>query len=406
MTFAGANLLATACLLAALSLPSRAEQVAVPLPSAAAGTQTPEPAVGAIPEQQPAAESTPARPDDPERGEFVTPSPIPVGFGFLVGGSLDVRGRTSAGGLRERIWINTGELQIQHPVTTNRVAHGNVKVQVIFEDPVDIPEGRDIQLGEAYVLYKLPLRSGAASSAYLKVGQFQLPFALLAEYDPHLDLVQPLYAQSIGLRNDWGIAVSGRFYGLLTYDLSVTTGAGPNRADIDPNRLICFRLGRTFVTRNGIVNVGGSLLSGRLPVTNIDSSHPFANELPPSGRIRTVRGPQFTEKTRIAGDGTYTYKNVTGRGEIMTGADDDDRVFGFFLYGAYRFSPRASAILSRSFWVYSLGGASSTRDAAGVTMDMGRNVGLSALLERLRDVPEGMSGRYRSRLTTQLLVRF
>jgi hypothetical protein len=377
-----------------------AEPVTVtPLPSTAAPSESAP--VGTL---SPDAE-TPTAPD-PERGEFATPNPIPIGNGYLVGGSLDMRGRTKTGGFSERTWVNAAELQIQHPITTDNTPRGNVKVQLIFEDPVDGSHERDVQLGEAYVLYKLPLRSADPSSAYLKVGQFQVPFGLLAEYDPHLDLIQPLYPQSIGLRNDWGVAIAGRFYGYLTYDFSVTSGSGPNRADINPNRLVCFRLGRTFVTRNGVMNVGGSLLSGVLPVTNIDADHPFANELPPSGRIRANRGSDFTEKTRICGDGTYTFKALTARGEVVTGAEGDNRVFGYFLYGAYRFQPHTSAIWSRSYWIYPRGSSNSSRDAIGLSLDISRTTALNAVIEKLRDVPENMAARDRRRVTAQLLIRF
>ena len=36
------------------------------------------------------------------------------------------------------------------------------------------------------------------STAYLKIGQFQIPFGLLAVYDPHLLILQPLYAAVAG----------------------------------------------------------------------------------------------------------------------------------------------------------------------------------------------------------------
>ena len=77
------------------------------------------------------------------------------------------------------------------------------------------------------------------------------------------------------------MALSGRFYGYLNYDFAVTTGTGPNHLDVNPNRVVTFRLGRTFATRNGVVNVGGSLLQGRLPITDLTAENPFAVELPP-----------------------------------------------------------------------------------------------------------------------------
>ena len=154
--------------------------------------------------------------------------------------------------------------------------------------------------------------------------------------------MQPLEDQSLGLRTDWGLALSGTLYGDLQYDFALTTGSGPNHAAVDTSRLVTGRLGRTFDTRNGLVVVGTSLLSGRLPVTDLSVASPFAVDLPPSGRVRADRfdtdGDRYTPKTRIAVDGTYTYAAVTARGEAEVGADKNNRVQGYYAEGDYAFS--------------------------------------------------------------------
>ncbi|MDQ2798693.1 MAG: hypothetical protein M3Y13_03510, partial [Armatimonadota bacterium] len=264
---------------------------------------------------------------------------------------------------------------------------------------------QDIQIGEAYFLYRLPVESDFNSTAYLKAGQFQIPFGLLAVYDPHLLILQPLYAQSLGIRTDFGVALSGRVYGFLNYDLAITTGTGPNHLDVDPNRVVTFRLGRTFTTRNGVVNVGGSLLQGRLPITDLTADHPFAVELPPSGRVRADRGG-FVSKSRIAGDGSYGFKRTTARGEVVAGADNSQRVLGYYAEGDYRFTGRISAAVSRSLFVYPQGNSSASRESLGLTYASSANLTFRGLYQYLRDVPRDMGGQVRHRLTFQVLLRF
>ena len=89
---------------------------------------------------------------------------------------------------------------MQRPVSSKGTTRGNFYVQLIAENPPDQPHGDDVQIGEAYFIYRLPVENDFDSTAYVKVGQFQLPFGLLAVYDPHLLILQPLYAQSLGVR--------------------------------------------------------------------------------------------------------------------------------------------------------------------------------------------------------------
>jgi len=344
-------------------------------------------------------------PTDQPPPEVPLPDPIPLGRGFLVSGALDVRTRTADTGRRGGVWVNTAELDLQHQISRKGEARGNVFVQLLAEDPPDIARGRDIQIGEAYVLYRLPVESDFNSTAYLKAGQFQIPFGLLAVYDPHLLILQPLYAQSLGLRTDFGLALSGRLYGYLNYDFSLTTGTGPNHLDVNPNRVVTFRLGRTFTTRNGVVNVGGSLLQGRLPITDLTAEDPFAVELPPSGRVRADRGG-FVSKSRIAGDGSYGFHRTTARGEFVIGADGDKRILGYYTEGDYRFTGRISAAVSRSLFVYPEGNSSASRESLGLTYASSSNLTFRGLYQYLRDVPRDRGGQVRHRLTFQMLLRF
>lgn len=338
------------------------------------------------------------------------PSPIPLGNGLQVGGALDLRARNSASGRTGGVYVNSAEIDLQHAISSGGRTRGNIVLQLIAEDPPDIHDGQDIQIGEAYVLYQLPIHWDSETTTFLKVGQFQVPFGLLAVYDPHLKIIQPLYSDALGVRTDFGIALSGTLYGHLQYDASLTTGSGPNHADVDPNRLVTLRLGRTFDTRNGLVNFGGSLLSGRLPVTDLDAADPFAVELPPSGRVRANRldtaDKRFTPKTRIAIDATYKYKSIVGRGEAIAGADRDHRVQGYFGEANYNFTRRAAVTGAYSVFVYPQGNSTNSIGSAGMTYSFSRKVSASAIYQYLRDVPRDAGAAVRHRFTVQMLMRF
>ncbi len=338
------------------------------------------------------------------------PSLIPLGHDLLVGGAVDLRTRTATTGRTGGVWINSAEVDLQRPITARGTARGNVVLQLIAEDPPDIPHGDDAQLGEAYLLYRLPVATEPGTSVFVKAGQFQLPFGLLASYDPHLSLLQPLSDQSLGLRTDWGLALTGTLYGALKYDFALTTGSGPNHAAVNTSRLITARLGRSFSTRNGLVTVGSSLLSGRLPVTDLSASAPFAVELPPSGRVRADRedidGDRYTPKSRIGVDGTYHFRAVTARGEAVVGADKDNRVQGYHVEGGYAFTRRASAVAAYTVFVYPVGDSNTLRSSGGLSYSLGHEASVSGLYQYLRDVPRGGSGQVRHRLTLQFLLRF
>lgn len=366
-------------------------------PAAVSKSATAEPVTPATPAMPP--------PTDQPPPEVPLPSPIPLGEGLLVDGALDLRTRTSDSGRRSGVWVNTAELDLQHPLVSKGTPRGNFVLQLFAEDPPDVPHGKDIQLGDAYFVYRLPVEEDFNSTAYLKVGQFQIPFGLLAVYDPHLMILPPLSDQSLGLRTDFGLALSGRLYNTLNYDFSLTTGTGPNHLDVNPNRVATFRLGRTFTTRNGVVNVGGSLLQGRLPNTDLTAANPFAVELPPSGRVRIERDG-FVSKSRIAGDASFGYNRVTARGEFVVGADDDKRVLGYYAEGNYRFTGRISAAVSRSLFVYPEGNSSATRESLGLTYASSANLTFRGLYQYLRDVPRDESSQVRHRLTFQVLLRF
>ena len=272
-------------------------------------------------------------------------------------------------------------------------AQGGARAQVYLETD----NSRDKTIGhlrfsDLYIFYDFRLPGVAAR---VKAGQFPLPFGLTALYDP-LQPIQPLYEKSLGLRLDTGVMLEGE-YGDFLYAAALTTGAGPNR--IRSDRLITFRLERTVVTELGKFIVGGSLLSGRAPVTGFDT------QLPASG---TSDAREFIEKTRFAGDGQYFFGPLILRGEIMFGGDGPDPVWGYFAEGNYRFAPRLTAVATRRLWVFPAKPQTASSTGIGLNYDIGNGLTIRTLYEFQRDVPlpEGTPPFVNKRFTVQTRLSF
>jgi len=352
--------------------------------------------------------STTSTQEPPAKARIVLPNPLSH---LLIDGALDLRIRNSNSGRTNSPYIQSVELDLQEPLDYHQVQQGSIFAQLIGENPPDVLHQNGIKefgVGEAYISYRLPVATDTDSTAYVKFGQFQLPVGLMATYDSHQEILQTLYPEAIGERTDWGASVAGRFYGVLDYNFAVTAGAGPGNPYLIPDRVVAFRLGRLLVTKYGIFNLGGSLLGGRLPVTEIDPSTGFPPDLPPSGKVTPTYG--YEEKTRIIGDGQWTYRDLTARGEAMTGYDSNNSVVGAFVESEYRFAAGLSAILGETYWNYGVDQSTSNDVATGINIGYGRDVVVRTLYEFQRNVPEQNSTsnppHNRQIFTVQLLLRF
>ena len=272
---------------------------------------------------------------------------------------------------------------------------GGARVQLLLETDGLGTRADRLRASEVYGFYDFALQG---VSARVKVGQFVLPFGLLAVYDWPLQPLQPLYEKALGLRVDTGIQLVGE-YGPFRYAGSITTGVGPNRSDFDANKVVTFRLARTVFTPFGPFEVGGSLMTGRGPVTTIDT------ELPASG---TSGARRFVDKTRFAADGVYVFKPLTLRGEFVFGGDDEDAVWGYFAEADYEVTSRLSLIAFRRLCNFAQKPMSASSTGLGADYHFGNGLRVRALFEYQRDVPlpAGTSPLVVKRFTLQTRINF
>lgn len=367
---------AAACLLVFSSSAARAQQQQ-PAPPPADNTVLLKPATDGRPPMPP---STATR-----RPDLFAPIPLyPRRDNYYFAGNADLRYRTRTTNEANSETIGsyvsamrfTGDYVRANPQTGDE--RGGARFQVLLENDNQGTALNRLRASEVYAYYRF-LFPGVSAS--LRGGQFVLPFGLMAVYDTPLQPIQPLYEKSIGLRVDTGIMLEGD-YGLYHYAASVTTGAGPNRVDPDGNRVICARLERTFVTeRLGRFQVGGSLMSGRLPITAFDT------ELPPSGFNRQGA---YIDKSRFAGDGQYFYGRLVARGEIVFGGDGPNPVYGYFAEGNYQLgNTRATAVAFVRRWNFPIRPQSASTLGIGMNYNLGGGFILRGLFEYNRDVPAG-----------------
>jgi hypothetical protein len=222
------------------------------------------------------------------------------------------------------------------------------------------------------------------------VGQFVLPFGLLAVYDTPLQPIQPLYEKALGLRVDSGVMFEGNFgndAGKYRYAAALTTGRGPNTLSSDVGSVTCLRIERNFVGvvrgANSRVQLGASLLTGRLPRTQ------FNTELPASG---TVSEKTRVNKTRFALDGQLQGGNTIARGELIFGGDStaagsQEDVWGYFLEGNQRLTDRLALVSEAKWWRLPVKPQGISVLGMGINYSLGKGVVLQSLFEYERQIP-------------------
>jgi hypothetical protein len=321
---------------------------------------------------------------------------------FLFDGAADVRYRTRTTNT-ESVDHTIGSYIASTRLTAEFVRasvatgeeRGGARVQLLLENDNQGTSLNKFRASELYAFYRFPF---PGVSATLRGGQFVIPFGLAAVYDTPLQPIQSLYEKSVGLRVDTGLMLEGE-YGLYHYAASLTTGSGPDRTYKDNGHVVSFRLARAVETRLGRFQVGGSLLTGTLPVTT------FQTELPPSG---FVGARDYVHKSRFAGDGEYYLGKLTARGELIFGADDQNAVYGFFGEAEYRFRTRTEAVFYNKIWNFPVRPQELSATGAGLNYDLGGGLTLRGLFEYERDVPPtaGISPTIVHRITLQTRLNF
>ena len=341
------------------------------------------PAAAQPPPMASPSDGTPAMPPSTaaRRPDLFAPYPFyPHQNNFYFVGATDIRYRTLT---TDRSSKNPNPQTIGSYIAATRLTfdyvranpqtgdeRGGVRTQILLENNNEGTALNRIRPSELYAYYRF-LFPGV--SANVRAGQFVLPFGLLAVYDTPLQPIQTLYQSALGLRVDTGVMLEGD-YAEYHYAGSVTTGAGPDRFDVDSTPTYTFRLARAFPTRLGKLQIGGSLLSGRLPRTT------FSTVLPPSG-YSLVPSSDFVGKTRFAGDGQYEYRGLTARGEIIFGGDDQNPVYGHFIEADYKWTPRFSVTGFSRRWDFAQKPQSTSTLGAGINYNMGRDIVLRSLYE-------------------------
>lgn len=319
---------------------------------------------------------------------------------WLFGGALDWRYRRGSADTQGS-YIASGRYTLDYIRANPKDGdeRGGARLQLVSES--DGPRGtalNRLRASEAYVFYRFLL---PGVDATVRAGQFVIPFGLAAVYDTPLLPIQPLYEKSLGLRVDTGAMLEGS-YGPYRYYLATTTGSGPNRSDFDGNKVIVARLESRFRTQaeNGRLQLGGSLLTGRGPVTT------FETQLPASG---TSSARQFIDKTRMAADAVYQLEKFLARGEVVFGADDQNPVWGYFGEANLAVTGRITAVGLLRSWKFGDKPQSATALGLGANYMLHKEITLRALYEYERDVPSRAAGgrpAVEQRFTLQTRLNF
>ena len=184
--------------------------------------------------------------------------------------------------------------------------------------------------GDKYFVLK-----GPRGQVNLKLGKFVVPFGNLQYYVSHLLVLQPMFARSLGIREDIGLEVGGYFKD-YEYDMSFTNGRGDGRINFKNEGLFVFRLGRI----DGDLRYGISGLVGGAP----------EGEYMIGRMMKEEQEVNYVHKNRLGFDIQYPYREFTFRGEAVVGRDKDTNVGGFYLGGDYEITPKILASLKTNYW--------------------------------------------------------
>lgn len=235
---------------------------------------------------------------------------------------------------------------------------GHLYLQILNQKPTG--EKDDLHIGEAWLKMRF-----ADDKLFIKAGRIPLPFALNAVYDPHLEVIQPLYPQSLGLRLGEGVMAQG-VYGPYLFMISACQKA---KSSGEGNKVFSLRVSRPLPSNPfGRGEFGFSLLGGKLP---------YVDE-------KGIMTEKMVDKSRIGLDFSLQGRGYRLIGEGTTGADEEREVGGYFLLlEAPLVSPNLKFLASWRAFNFDQGkGKEVKRGGVGVKWGIKENVSLSYIYQR------------------------
>ena len=234
----------------------------------------------------------------------------------------------------------------------------------------------DIAPYQVYLQYKGPLGKWNA-----RAGLFLLPYGLLATYDTERLLLTGIETTSIGIRQDVGAQVFGRF-GDWDYAVSLTDGLSNIRfVDSGANPVLAARL--AYVKDDW--QVGLSTLIGR----------PWARFEPLVGDEET--SARFTQERLFTLDVTKSWGRFTVRAEIDGGAENGRGVWGGVVLTDYALLPNLDLNTRYAYW---------HRDGDSQSVGLGLSYSVwRGLFLRVADNYE-FGNREKNAFTTQIYFEF
>ena len=229
---------------------------------------------------------------------------------------------------------------------------------------------------QVYLQYKGPLGKWNA-----RAGLYLLPFGLLATYDTERLLLTGIENTSLGIRQDVGAQVFGRF-GDWDYAVSLTDGLSDIRfADARANPVLTARL--AYVKEDW--QVGLSMFIGR----------PWARFEPLVGEEETSAG--FTQERLLALDAVKSFGPLTVRAEASGGTENGRGVWGGVMLADYALTPKLDVNTRYAYW-------HRDGDSQSVGFGLSYNVGRGLFLRIADNYEFGKQEKHA--LTTQIYFEF
>jgi len=238
---------------------------------------------------------------------------------------------------------------------------------------------KEMHYGNGYLI--IPTGLGKPT---FKLGQQVIPFGQLAEYDTHSQIIQNLYAKSLGLRIDSGASIYGML-GKYDYWLMIGNGAGPNKMEYDLDKVITGRIAKTYQLGNSDLRLGLSALYGNLPYYELGKDAYQAMVGVPT---------KFETKTRYALDAELSAGPILVRSELIKGTNKpttgmstiEDDAIGYYIELRYVLFSGVEVIGKYDYWQpYISENKNTTTTTLGLNYTINKNLEFQFAAERFNN---------------------